>query len=179
MEDYMTPDFVQKNDVPRKAVAAAAAPSSFGNFFQENKMMIIIFGVVVVIVVLLLIWVMTREKKPEPNKRPPPGNQNPAGGGPPNNPAQQPVPQPVVPQVPQQGVPNLQQPVPQPPLVAQQAVEANAPAIKQLIKTNIETVDDNELNKFMNLGEEELESSDDKDNVDEGDFDNLDVESSD
>lgn len=174
MDDYITPDFVQQN-APKKTVAA---PSTLGNFFQENKMMIIIFGVIVVIVVLLLIWVMTREKKMEPNRRPPPGNQNPAGGGLPNNTAQQPAPQQAspngVPPVPPQGVPNMPtQPV------AQQQTEAKAPAIKQLIKTNIETVDDNELNKFMNLGEEELDSSDDKDNVDEGDFDNLDVESSD
>jgi len=192
MEDnFITPDFIQTR---RDAVQAppaqnqqqqpAASKSAAGNFFQDNKMMIIVFSLVVVIVVCLLVWMMTREKKPEPSKRPPPGPQNP---------------QPVMPPVGYNGG----QPVgyngapqhdhahaaPQQPLVelAEQTQPQPKPRNppKSALKVNkreaIETADDAELNKFMNIGEvsssgEDSSDESQKDNV--GDFDDLDEYSS-
>jgi len=190
MDDaYITPDFVQPSRAARGQAPQAAAAPVASNFFQENKMMIIVFGIVVVVVICLLLFVMTRDKKPEPNKRPPPGNQNgPQQGGPPpgnQNGSQQGGPPPA-----QQAPPQSQQPQPQnqngPPPVERRVQKAE-PKVAQVI----ETADDDEVNKYMNLGEDndedELESSDANDNIvvkktakggksaqKKGDFDDLD-----
>ncbi len=186
-DNYITPDFVQQ---PRaRNQAPPAAPAAASNFFQENKMMIIIFGVVVVVVICLLLFVMTREKKPDPSKRPPPGNQNgpqPQNAGPPPI---HPVPHQHAdpPQhAPQQNAPprNVQPDI---------VVEERRVSKPSIVAPVIETADDDEVNKYMNLGEEneeDLESSDEKDNIvvkkkvskpaKKGDFDDLDeYESSD
>jgi sensor c-di-GMP phosphodiesterase-like protein len=170
--------------------------TSTGSFFQENKIMIIIAAVALVVILVLVFWVMTREKKSDVSKRPPPGNQNMPPGNqnmpPPGHPAYQQmsgVPRGTAQPPGYVGNPNMQQLAPQPgqvplPQTGSVVVPVDAKVAKKVSKpvqqeSVIETADDNEVNKFMNIGsnnDEPLSSDEEevvqkKDNV--GDFDNL------
>jgi hypothetical protein len=213
-DDFITPDFVeQQNSKPRSSNTRQApmqenrqmhvnnqenqtqsihGDNRSSNFFQENKVMIIIGAVALVVILVVVFWIMTREKKPDLSKRPPPGNQNmPSPGynvlnqGPPRGPP------------PGYGVPNTP-PIPAgvpsqytPPVgtlepVSNPAKKQSKPTVVQQ-ESVIETADDTEVNRYMNIGtndDDPISSEDNdevqkKDNVDGGNFTNLDQYDSD
>lgn len=172
--------------------------NNVGNFFQDNKMYIIIGAVALVIILVLIFWVMTRDKK-DMSKRPLPGNQNmipPGYNGPPHMPPNMQNtsrgltpnghnPNTMDQQSPsgQQNQQNQQNQQDQQLIPLKQMPQANLDSInkssKKINESNVETADDNEVNKYMNIGanDDDPISSEEpvqnKDNVDTSDFSNL------
>lgn len=205
-DDFITPDFVEQTNKSRgsntrrgpshgtqhmnnqeNSSSGNNQSSGVSNFFQENKTMIIIGAIALIIILVLVFWVMTREKK-DASKRPAPGNQNmpPPGYNGPPGPQRGPPP-------PGYGGPTIHQNTPPtfPQNKSQEAPLANLPPVKNLSKpavtqpeSVIETADDNEVNKYMNIGanDDEPVSSDEEEEVqkkDNVDFANLDEYDSD
>jgi hypothetical protein len=146
-----------------QAVAEQAPKGGFTDFIKENKVMVIIFVLVVVIIICILIWMMTRGKPKQPEGQGAPGPPAPQPRALPRGPPGQPMAPGM--QMPQQGQPmppQMQQQMqpPQPQMQPQQPRPQRPIPEMKSDTGGIETADDNELNRFMNLGESSESISD-------------------